>query len=275
MLTKGTIIQRVIGTNKYLVDIPFLQNAGIQSDPYEAILSSSPSLNEAYYEGDVVILGFEDHRAEKPIILGKLYSDTSSQRGHENLESLTVGNSANLPENTIIGDITYNQLKDIFRKVDTIAESSIDGIKVGDNYYFPDDVGIVTIPDLEGASKEWVEEHFEPLTTHVYNPIETLTNINIEDNHEYYYGQTITSTFTFTIPLTNMGFAALVTLHNVNMNVDLTMINNSSKSIRIVNNNIYYQGNTFQTSMAGRKLLFFRDAGDYIEITIVEEIENS
>lgn len=117
MLTKGIILERVINSNTYLVRIPYLESAGNYKNMiFEATLSHEPALTESYVKDDVVIIGFEDHHPDKPIIIGKLFTSNTKASGHASIESINIEKEAQLPQNTKVGDIeVYSALSDLKR----------------------------------------------------------------------------------------------------------------------------------------------------------------
>ena len=120
MITKGIIISKERDSNKYIVRIPTLEDPGDNgSNPFfTATLCKDPSMSDSYKNGDVVFIGFEDHKAESPVILGALgLNDSSISGGSSSLSALNVSNKATLPEDTTIGDITYEMLKEALRKL--------------------------------------------------------------------------------------------------------------------------------------------------------------
>jgi len=111
MLTKGIIKERILDSNLYRVRIPYFEQAGFKNvEYYDAIVAHEPALIDSYNVGDVVIIGFEDHEADKPVIIGKLLLNKEESRGYANVESLNVTTSARLPENTMIGDINVYEV---------------------------------------------------------------------------------------------------------------------------------------------------------------------
>lgn len=109
MITKGIIKGKVVDSNKYFVEIPYLQqsnvsNNGVTKSALEATLVHTPGIINSYNEGDVVFIEFENGQTGKPVIIGKLLLEENDNRGYAKVSSLNVSDSAKLPENTIIGD---------------------------------------------------------------------------------------------------------------------------------------------------------------------------
>ena len=125
MLTKGIIIGRVGSDNHYLVRIPILESANdVSRAIVEATLSYTPGIVESFKENDVVILGFENHNASNPIIVGRLFlqEDINKPRGFANLESLNVSKSVILPEDTTIGG---QSLKNLPGLLDSLSNKTL------------------------------------------------------------------------------------------------------------------------------------------------------
>ena len=126
MITKGIIMERVLNSNTYKVRIPYLERAGINDKNYlEAIVSHEPGIVDNYQVGDVVIVGFEDHNGDKPIILGKLLLNNDDSRGAANVDALDVSTSARLPQNTMIGDIDIYKLLSALQRGDGITNDTL------------------------------------------------------------------------------------------------------------------------------------------------------
>ena len=121
MLTKGIILERIINTNTYAVRVPFLETSGLKEGRYIATLSNNPAIKEEFKVDDVVIVGFEDHKADRVVILGRLYIGEDEPRGSANFESLDVKNSVNLPSNTTIGG---KDMAKIINKVENLNAGS-------------------------------------------------------------------------------------------------------------------------------------------------------
>ena len=124
MITKGIIIDRIVNSNKYLVDIPYFGEPGETTRTYfESTLNSIPGIYESYKKGDIVYISFEDHQMSKPVIIGKLYLGLQNNSvGHLIGDSLNVFNSVNLPKDTTIGGVHFNKIVDLLRKENNIED---------------------------------------------------------------------------------------------------------------------------------------------------------
>ena len=137
MLTKGIIINKIGNDNHYLVRIPILENAGDTTQSIvEATLAYTAGIVESLNVDDVVIVGFENHNATKPIIIGKLWlqDDLSSSRGFANLESLSVKSSASLPNDITFGGKEFNNISGMLEHIEDIDAGSVTSVngQVGD-----------------------------------------------------------------------------------------------------------------------------------------------
>ena len=115
MLTKGLVKSK--SPDGYYVRIPYLETATSGPVVLRCSLSHEPALGEAIAVGDVVILGFEDHNADKPVVLGKLALPGEGHRGYADLVDLSVSGKAALPMDTTIGGVS--------------AEALIEGLRLG------------------------------------------------------------------------------------------------------------------------------------------------
>lgn len=108
MLTKGLVKSK--SPDGYYVRIPYLETASSGPVVLRCSLSHEPALGEAIAVGDVVILGFEDHNADKPVVLGKLALPGEGHRGYADLVDLSVSGKAALPMDTTIGGVSAEAL---------------------------------------------------------------------------------------------------------------------------------------------------------------------
>lgn len=108
MLTKGLVKSKT--PDGYYVRIPYLETASSGPVVLRCSLSHEPALGEAIAAGDVVILGFEDHNADKPVVLGKLALPGEGHRGYADLVDLSVSGKAALPMDTTIGGVSAEAL---------------------------------------------------------------------------------------------------------------------------------------------------------------------
>ena len=147
MITKGKIVSlNTLNSSYYKVYIPLFQKANESKEnaTLKATCIGISGIENSLKINDTVIIGFEDNKGQKPIILGKLFT------GHEDsaeitttltAKSILVTENTNLGINTSINnvDITANTLKaekhsneintntndinEIYNKVSDIEES--------------------------------------------------------------------------------------------------------------------------------------------------------
>lgn len=123
MITKGIILGKVVGTNKYAVRVPYFESAGGSQSILEATVSTMPGFSEGYLDGDVVQIAFEDRQAAKAVIVGRLFTlGDDEPRGHANLQDISVSNSATLPKSTMIGNVSGDDLEALVRNASSGEE---------------------------------------------------------------------------------------------------------------------------------------------------------
>ena len=126
MITKAIIKSRILDSNKYYIRIPYFEQSNVSNNSltdsfFEATLSQTPGFVNSYNEGDVVFVSFEDHKAGKPVILGKLFLDDDEARGYLKLHSLSVEGDVNLPTNTTIGDFNFKDMYGTLEKINNLG----------------------------------------------------------------------------------------------------------------------------------------------------------
>lgn len=81
-------------------------------------------LNNSLNIGDVVIVGFEDNSASRPIILGQLYRDAllRDPQLYINTTNISISDQAFLPYATNIGDIAFSELFNATQQVPILVK---------------------------------------------------------------------------------------------------------------------------------------------------------
>lgn len=123
MVVKGIITAIDILTNKCTVELPIFKTVGSDDISAEAIFAIPPGTYNGYDVGDIVIVDFENNKMSKPVILGKLYTNTtaeSNSKGALLCNSLSVSNSASLPGNTQL--IFKDDLLNTYSKYTSIVD---------------------------------------------------------------------------------------------------------------------------------------------------------
>jgi len=106
MLTKGEIQSIDFVSNTCIIRLPLFETAGMPDKMFAtAHFATAPGQSNGYKSGDIVVVGFESDRINKPIILGSLYStqavsQSDLSRGSLSCINLKVSDRAELPINT-------------------------------------------------------------------------------------------------------------------------------------------------------------------------------
>lgn len=129
MITAGKIIDINISSgehvnNKCKVELNIFQIPGDTNKntyTFEANCMVPPGFSALYNIGDIVYVGFLNNDKSFPIILGKIYQGLSEEyAGYGALQDLKIKNSADLPNNTKLGDYTYKQIDNYFKTINLI-----------------------------------------------------------------------------------------------------------------------------------------------------------
>lgn len=129
MITAGKIIDINISSgehvnNKCKVELSIFQIPGDTNKntyTFEANCMVLPGFSALYNIGDLVYVGFLNNDKSFPIILGKIYQGLSEEyAGYGALQDLKIKNSANLPNDTKLGDYTYKQIDNYFKTINLI-----------------------------------------------------------------------------------------------------------------------------------------------------------
>lgn len=125
MLTKA-IIQSIDYTkNICRVRIPLFENASRNVNMIEADaqLNIVPGIYNSYKTGDIVFIGFEENKMERPVILGKLFvstsAETGSYRGNVSGNSLAITDTAQLPYSTLFNFSKVSQNDKLYKDLNT------------------------------------------------------------------------------------------------------------------------------------------------------------
>lgn len=178
MITKAIIKSRILNSNKYYVRIPYFEQANVKNNNltdsfFEATLSQTPGFINSYNEGDVVFVSFEDSKASKPVILGKLFLDKEESRGFLKANSLTVDGSVILPVDTVIGDFKF---KNMYGTLENLKNISVDFEDIG-NSVAEVQTEVETleqhVSDIDNDVVE-LQDKVEELEQHIGNPIEII-----------------------------------------------------------------------------------------------------
>lgn len=129
MITTARIIQNNIGSdennihrqsNLFEIELPILyssdDNPNDERLHMRATAAVPPGQYDMYQIGDIVYVGFMHNQISNPIIIGKVYKgvgeDVHTAASENFVNTLRVEDLAQLPENTCIGEIDFNELSD-------------------------------------------------------------------------------------------------------------------------------------------------------------------
>ena len=116
MVTKG-IVTELINSNQARVRLPLLDSIenvkGSTSNNNLSIATvcSISNTKHSISVGDIVYVSFEDNDKSKPVILGHLiYDKTTNSQTEINVNALNVKTKTNLSKDTTIGNVKYNEI---------------------------------------------------------------------------------------------------------------------------------------------------------------------
>ena len=138
IITKGIIKGKILDSNKYLVEIPYLEQASVKSNGItesflEATLSHTPGIINSYEEDDVVFVGFEDKKSDNPVILGKLLLKDNDNRGYAQLNSLNVNGNVKLSGTVVIDGVEFEHLLSTIEHLKFKLSQCLSALDIEDN----------------------------------------------------------------------------------------------------------------------------------------------
>ena len=125
MLTQG-IITYVFSDQLYNVRIPLFETIYSGATIVQAHTTNFPGIFTKLKIGDMVWVGFELNRADKPVILGLITSKyNDSAKIGINADTLTVSNSATIPYDTKISNSIkgYSSIKELVNGIESWKSS--------------------------------------------------------------------------------------------------------------------------------------------------------
>lgn len=181
MITKGIILKITSSAEQgvvFQIRLPIFETANELSDfVLDAHLCYQPGNLEGYSIGDVVYVGFENEVLRKPVILGKLYKGSEKQLFQEYTNTLTeeevtkrnatnfsynasleVVHDAVLPNNTKIGDLTYDNIYGMYKTIEQL-KNRLEQVENQLNLVYEEQIPAIqraadsiTVADLESLS---------------------------------------------------------------------------------------------------------------------------
>ena len=103
---------------------------------YTASICTLPGIYMPYEEGDIVYVGFANNEVSEPIILGKVHKNLPKEgesSSYAYFKSLDITDKVTLPENITIGDINYEDLKNMYLIYHNL-ESKIDSTYLSNKF---------------------------------------------------------------------------------------------------------------------------------------------
>lgn len=141
MVQKGQIKEIPLNSNKIKVRIPIFETSTDNREAiFDCLMCVNPGSTHGYAVGDIVYVDFENNDLDHPVVVGKLYRPkdygnrlktfnvkSNSSNGAESniaefVSDLKVYHHARLPEDTIIGDLSYSDILTLVRKVDYLED---------------------------------------------------------------------------------------------------------------------------------------------------------
>ena len=159
-------------------------------------------------------------------------------------------------------------------------ETKLTSITIGDYTYKVDDITVNPVLPL-GATVTKLSllrdgDKYYAFDQSTHRVIDGgVSNFIFKDEAEITYKDTINTNVNLQIPADiSQGFISLLTLSNMTQNKTITILSDSPLNTRIVSGTTAIGGNTYVTSLTGKKIIFVRCDGVDVEILIIEELES-
>lgn len=119
-MIEKAIVEEIIDNYNIRVRVPRynLSSSSPHSTPFSELpianICSLPGCNPTFRIGDIVIISYEGDEIDKPIIIGQLYAENLLNNQIDiNCSSLIVDINSSLPEETTIGEVKENEIKQL------------------------------------------------------------------------------------------------------------------------------------------------------------------
>ena len=141
MVTKA-IIEQINSPYEVVVRIPLFNSISTFSQSTKAnnlnsaIICTLPQCNFIPTVGDIVFVAFEDNDIGRPVVIGCLFKESGNTSGiNLNVRELIVNGNTYLSEDTQIGDVTSDEIKQLKNLKFALEDlqSQIDSIRNGGN----------------------------------------------------------------------------------------------------------------------------------------------
>ena len=119
-MVEKAIVEEIIDNYNIRVRVPRynLSSSSPHATPFSELpiagICTLPGCNPVFKIGDIVIISYEGDEIDKPIIIGQLYAQNLLNNQIDiNCSSLIVDINTNLPEETTIGEIKHDEIKQL------------------------------------------------------------------------------------------------------------------------------------------------------------------
>ena len=127
-MIRRAIVEQVVSPFRVKVRIPEVDRAKkssqhISTDELDELTVCVPAgWHPNFQIGDVVIVSYDVFSPDESVIIGFLYKENLESVSELDITQLIVSSYANLPKNTVIGDVTANQLHSLTGVRDNIQQ---------------------------------------------------------------------------------------------------------------------------------------------------------
>lgn len=127
-MIRRAIVEQVVTPFRVKVRIPEVDRAKkssqhISTDELDELTVCVPAgWHPNFQIGDVVIVSYDVFSPDESVIIGFLYKENLESVSELDITQLIVSSYANLPKNTVIGDVTANQLHSLTGVRDNIQK---------------------------------------------------------------------------------------------------------------------------------------------------------
>ena len=127
-MIRRAIVEQVVSPFRVKVRIPEVDRAKkssqhISTDELDELTVCVPAgWHPNFQIGDVVIVSYDVFSPDESVIIGFLYKENLESVSELDITQLIVSSYANLPKNTVIGDVTANQLHSLTGVRDNIQK---------------------------------------------------------------------------------------------------------------------------------------------------------
>ena len=184
------IIEQRIDNYHYKVRIPLINkfSSSVGATPSNelaiATVAASPGSFPYFKSGDIVYIDYEETDTNKPVIVGSLYNDLSSNINSDSkVDSLTVGVNVNLPKDTQIGDISASNLQQL-RGLTNNVQNAIDRLNDNTNEISETASKAVQLADENSENINNINNKITTIDKTLTTVNSTIESINEKNNEQ-------------------------------------------------------------------------------------------